>query len=50
MGFRGTLNYCYKEMFDLFNFRKAKGSIDPFYNDAYALSTSIKIVKEQILS
>jgi serine/threonine protein kinase len=50
MGFRGTLNFCYKEMFDLFNYRKTKGSIDPFYNDAYALSRSIKNFQEQLIS
>jgi serine/threonine protein kinase len=44
MGFRGSINYCYNEMIQLFNERHKVGYIDPFYNDAYSLKTSLGVI------
>lgn len=43
--FRGTLNYCYSEMFDLFRRKGERDYIDLFYNDAFSLNLSVNDIK-----
>jgi serine/threonine protein kinase len=43
--FRGTLDFCYKEMFNLYSVEVKESFIDPYYNDAYALQASLKKIR-----
>ena len=45
--FRGTLNFCSPEMFQLANFNLPARPIDLYYNDAHGLQETLKVWANQ---